>query len=140
MKKLIIQMIIAICMLVLLIYGFIQMKKEQVNNAITPQEEEEETTPAFTTDLYPQDISPDIQLEIKDKIIYIRGSVKNNSGKDLEYGQITYGLYDKDNNLIHTTIDMIVNLPKDDIWYFSTIGTDIDNKFHHYELIEIIGW
>ena len=126
MKKLIIQMIIAICMLVLLICGFIQMKKEQINNAIPPQEEEEEEAiPAFTTDLYPQDISPDIQLEIKDKIIYIKGSVKNNSGKDLEYGQITYGLYDKDNNLIHTTIDMIVNLPKDDIWYFSTIVKNI---------------
>ncbi|MDR0879510.1 MAG: FxLYD domain-containing protein [Clostridioides sp.] len=69
----------------------------------------------------------------------LSGKIKNNSGKDAKYVQVTFNLYDKDNNQLGTALANVNNLKAEGNWKFKAIGTatgDVD----HYELAEVSGF
>lgn len=71
--------------------------------------------------------------------IYINGTLKNNSGKEATYVQISFNLYDKDGNQIGTAFDNINHLEKDGTWKFKAFGSDPD-KVASYKLMEVTGF
>lgn len=72
--------------------------------------------------------------------MYITGVVRNNSGKDCDYVQITYNLYDKDGNQIGTALDNINNFEKDSTWKFKALALAENGDIASYKLAEITGW
>lgn len=72
--------------------------------------------------------------------MYITGVVRNNSGKDCSYAQITYNLYDKDGNQVGTAMDNINNLEKDGTWKFKALAFAENGDIASYKLAEITGW
>ncbi|MEF9969939.1 MAG: FxLYD domain-containing protein [Ruthenibacterium sp.] len=72
--------------------------------------------------------------------MYIKGIVKNNSGKDCTYVQITFTLYDKDGNQIGTALDNINNLEKDGTWKFKAMALAEEGEIANYKLTEITGF
>lgn len=54
--------------------------------------------------------------------VTITGKVKNNTNKNYSYVQITFNLYDKDDNLVGTAMDNINNLEANGTWIFNAIG------------------
>lgn len=71
---------------------------------------------------------------------YIEGSVKNNSGKEANYIQVSFNLYDKDGNQVGTAVDNTTNLAKDGTWKFKAIGLDSDKNVASYKLVEVTGY
>ena len=86
------------------------------------------------------EIVGDVTSETDSAATYIKGVIKNNSGKDISYVQITYNLFDKDGNQIGTSLDNINNLAKDGTWKFKAIGLDIDGEIDTFKLGEITGF
>ena len=79
--------------------------------------------------------------ESKDQFAeYIEGTLKNNSGKEASYVQISFNLFDKDGNQIGTAFDNINNLAKDGTWKFKAIGTVEPDKVASYKLAEVTGF
>lgn len=72
--------------------------------------------------------------------VHIKGTVKNNSGKDRSYLSITYNLYDAEGNQIGTAMDNINNLEKDGTWKFDATGIDIEETVDSFKLVEISGF
>jgi len=72
--------------------------------------------------------------------IYIEGIIKNNSGKELSYAQVTYNLFDKSGNQVGTAISNINNLAKDGTWKFKAMGIDTDGVVATYKLAEVTGF
>ena len=71
---------------------------------------------------------------------YIEGTVKNNSGKEAGYIQVSFNLFDKDGNQVGTAIDNTTNLAKDGTWKFKAIGIDSNNNIASYKLAEVTGY
>ena len=86
------------------------------------------------------EIVGDIEQETDAFATYFKGFIKNNSGKDCSYVQITFNLYDADGNQIGTALDNINNLEKDGTWKFKAIGMDVDGEIASYKLAEITGY
>jgi RNA polymerase subunit RPABC4/transcription elongation factor Spt4 len=86
------------------------------------------------------EIVGDVTSETDSAATYIKGVIKNNSGKDVSYVQITYNLFDKDGNQIGTALDNINNLAKDGTWKFKAIGLDVDGEIDTFKLGEITGF
>jgi len=72
--------------------------------------------------------------------IHIEGIIKNNSGKELNYVQVTYNLFDKDGNQLGTAIANVNNLAKDGTWKFKAMGIDTDDAVATYKLAEVTGF
>ena len=84
------------------------------------------------------EIVGDITTESDQFATYISGVIKNNSGKDCTYVQITFNLYDEDGNQIGTALDNINNLEKDGTWKFKAMG--MGDGAASYKLAEITGF
>lgn len=54
--------------------------------------------------------------------VEVSGQVKNVSGKDFDYAQITFSVYDKNGALLGTAIDNISYWSADDLWSYCTVG------------------
>ena len=82
----------------------------------------------------------DVEQETDQFATYLKGVIKNNSGKDCTYVQVTFNLYDSDGNQIGTALDNINNLEKDGTWKFKAMGIDVDGEVASYKLAEITGY
>lgn len=82
----------------------------------------------------------DITNESDSFAVYLSGVIKNNSGRDCTYVQVTFNLYDKDGNQIGTALDNINNLEKDGTWKFKAMGMGESGEVASYKLAEITGF
>lgn len=82
----------------------------------------------------------EIENESDEFAVYLTGVIKNNSGKNCSYVQITFNLYDKDGNQIGTALDNINNLEIDGTWKFKAMGIDTDGTVASYKLAEVTGF
>ena len=71
---------------------------------------------------------------------YIEGIVKNNTDKDYNYIQITYNVYDKDDNNLGTCLDNNSNLKSGETWKFKTMCSGSPDEIVRYELDEITSY
>ncbi|CEN87283.1 FxLYD domain-containing protein [Paraclostridium sordellii] len=71
---------------------------------------------------------------------YITGVIKNNSGRDCTYVQVTFNLYDTDGNQVGTALANINNLEKDGTWKFKAMGMNVDGQVSSYKLADITGY
>ncbi len=72
-------------------------------------------------------------------VVSIKGAVKNISGRDLSYAQITFGLYDNEGAQIGTAVANINNLEKDGTWKYTATPLTMDS-WVRYKLINIDCW
>lgn len=70
-------------------------------------------------------------------IKYVVGRIKNTSGKNLSYVQVSINLYDRNGNQIGSTLDNVNNLANNSIWSFKAIV--LDEKAYKYEIVEVFG-
>ncbi len=82
----------------------------------------------------------EVEQETDQFATYLKGVIKNNSGKDCTYVQVTFNLYDADGNQIGTALDNINNLETDGTWKFKAMGMDVDGEIASYKLAEITGY
>ena len=71
---------------------------------------------------------------------YIVGTVTNNTNKEKGYMQITFNLYDAEDNLIGTAIDNVNNLKPGGTWKFKAMALVDKNEIARYELAEVTGF
>lgn len=72
---------------------------------------------------------------------YIEGTITNNTDKQYSYAQVTFNLYDKDENQLGTAVANINNLDANANWKFKAIGLITDAKaVSSYKLTEITGF
>ena len=74
----------------------------------------------------------------KDYSTYIVGTIKNNSGIDKEYIEVSFTLYDADGNNIGTAWTNTNNLKDGGTWKFEAMV--FDNNVASFELNEITGY
>lgn len=86
------------------------------------------------------EIVGEVTSETDSMATYIKGVIKNNSGHDISYAQVTFTLYDKDGNQLGTAMDNINDLKKDGTWKFKAMGMNTDGEIASYELSEITGF
>lgn len=100
-----------------------------------------EKTAVTETEKEKYEVIGDVTFE-KDSIgtCYIKGTVKNNSGEECSYLQITYNLYDAEGNQIGTAMDNINNLEKDGTWKFSAMALSAEGEVASFKLAEITGF
>lgn len=82
----------------------------------------------------------EIEQETDQFATYLKGVIKNNSGKACSYVQVTFNLYDSEGNQIGTALDNINNLEVDGTWKFKAMGIDVDGEIASYKLAEITGY
>lgn len=69
---------------------------------------------------------------------HIVGVVKNNTGKDMDYIQISFTLYDANDNVVGTAFANANNVKNGGTWKFDAMITD--DGVARFELDEITGW
>ena len=74
----------------------------------------------------------------KDYSIYIVGTIKNNSGMEKGYIEVTFTLYDADGNNIGTALANTNNLKDGGTWKFEAIV--LEDDVASFELNEITGY
>lgn len=105
---------------------------------VTP-EPKPEATPEPKKEKKPDfEIIGDIAHENDGFALYIKGTIKNNKGKNLSYAQVTFNLYDGEGNQIGTALDNISNFEKDGTWKFKAVG--LETEAESYKLVEITGF
>lgn len=72
------------------------------------------------------------------KTKYIVGSLKNNSKKKATFVRIIFNLYDKEGNIVATSMDSISYLDVDGTWKFKAIVTE--KEFSTFKLQNIYGF
>lgn len=82
----------------------------------------------------------DVKVESSEYSYYLVGVIKNNSGRELSYLQVTFSLYDKDGNQLGTAIDNVNNLEKDGTWKFKAMAFEAEEEIASYKLGEITGF
>lgn len=71
---------------------------------------------------------------------YIKGTLANNSGKDLSYIGVEYVLYDADGAQIGTAYANTSSLKADGIWKFEAAILDDVESVASYELADVTAW
>lgn len=113
-------------------------KEAEPKPEVTP-EPKPEATPEPKKEKKPDfEIVGDITSENDGFALYIKGTIKNNKGRDLSYAQVTFNLYDEEGNQVGTALDNINNLEKDGTWKFKAIG--LETEATSYKLVEITGF
>lgn len=69
---------------------------------------------------------------------YITGRIRNNSNETYSYVQVSINLYDRQDNLIGSTLDNANNLRPGDTWSFRAIVTD--ESANAYRIEEVTGY
>ena len=73
--------------------------------------------------------------------VQIKGTIKNISGRDYDYVQVEYVVYDASGNNIGTAIDNINNLAAGDTWSFSAHLLDWqESEPASFKIVEVTGW
>lgn len=77
----------------------------------------------------------------KDSIgtLYISGTLKNDSGEDKDYLEISFDVLDKDGSVIGTAMDNITRLKAGAKWKYKAMCIDADG-YKKFEMAEITGW
>ena len=112
------------------------------NNETSDGENASEKTPIVAEEVKKEkyEIVGEVEIE-KDMVgVYLIGTIKNNSGKECSYLQVTFNLYDAEGNQIGTALDNINNLEKDGTWKFKAMGIDTDGEVASFKLAEISGF
>jgi len=71
---------------------------------------------------------------------YIEGTVKNNTDKTYDYLQVTYNVYDKDDNNLGTCLANNNNIEANGTWKFKAVCSGTAEDITNYKLAEITGW
>ncbi len=71
---------------------------------------------------------------------YIEGTIKNNTDKKYSYVQVTYNVYDSNQNNLGTCIANNNNLSGNETWKFKAICSGDAKSITSYKLDEITGW
>ncbi len=71
---------------------------------------------------------------------YIEGTVKNNTDKKYTYVQVSYNVYDADNNNLGTCLANNNNLDANETWKFKAVCSGDAKSIVSYKLDEITGW
>ena len=74
----------------------------------------------------------------KDYSTYIVGTIKNNSGMEKGYIEVTFTLYDADGNNIGTAFTNTNNLKEDGTWKFEAMV--FEDNVASFELNEVTGY
>ena len=74
----------------------------------------------------------------KDYSTYIVGTIKNNSGMEKGYMEVTFTLYDANGNNIGTALDNTNNLKDGGTWKFEAMV--LDDDVASFELNEVTGY
>ena len=69
---------------------------------------------------------------------HIEGIVQNNTGKDLDYVQVSFTVYDVDGNVLGSAFANANNVKANGTWKFDALITD--DNYASFELDEIRGW
>ena len=101
-------------------------KKEEA-----PAVEEQTETPAEETEEPQEEAKADYEItdlavDESDYMPKATGILKNNSGKDLSYVQITFAVKDSDGNKLGDAIANVNNLKDGDTWKFEAISFSTD--------------
>lgn len=94
-----------------------------------------EATPTPRPETY--EIIGDVTFEDDGFACYLTGTLKNNSGKECSYIQISFNLYDEDGNQIGTALDNLNNLADGGTWKFKAMGIDTTGDVASWELADI---
>lgn len=108
-------------------------------NSPVPAIQEETQTPEPEQAAEEFEIIGDITMEKDMFSTTLSGVLKNNSGRDYNYLQISFNMYDADGNLVDTAFDNINNLSDGGTWKFSAMGLNSGDAVS-CELGEITGW
>lgn len=97
------------------------------------------TVPAPTATPKPEkyEVVGDIAFEDDGLACYLSGTLKNNSGKECSYIQISFNLYDAEGNQIGTAMDNLNNLADGGTWKFKAMGVDANGDVASWELADI---
>lgn len=71
--------------------------------------------------------------------LYIKGTLKNNTGKDLSYVQVSFNILDKDGSQIGTALANINHLKAGGTWKYKALGLETDG-YKKFEMAEISYW
>ena len=69
---------------------------------------------------------------------HIEGIVQNNTGKDLDYVQVSFTVYDADGFVLGSAFANANNVKAGEAWRFDALITD--DNYASFELDEISGW
>lgn len=113
--------------------------KTESGSVSSVQRETQTEMPAPEPKAEKYEIIGDVVMERDMFSTTLTGVLKNNSGRDYNYLQISFNMYDADGNLIDTAFDNINNLSDGGTWKFKAIGLSSDNAAS-WELEDITGW
>ena len=105
-----------------------------------------DTTTEMETETKIENNSPEAKYEFveepkmvkKDYGTYIVGTIKNNSGMEKGYMEVTFTLYDTNGNNIGTALDNTNNLKDGGTWKFEAMV--LEDDVASFELNEITGY
>lgn len=104
-------------------------------NGESQQKEEETAEEENLVDGF--EVMGDFTEERDDYFLYISGSVKNRTGRELNYAQIIFNLYDKEGAQIGTAVDNINNIREDGVWKFKAMALENAEDIATWELASI---
>lgn len=82
----------------------------------------------------------DEALDESGYIPMIKGTLTNNSGKDLSYIQVEYVIYDSDGAQVATALANTNNLKADGVWKYEAGILDTDVDVATYELVDVTAY
>jgi len=71
---------------------------------------------------------------------YIEGLVKNNTDKSYSYVQVTFNVYDSEDNLLGSCWDNVNNLKENGTWKIKAICSGDAKNIVRYELEDFTSW
>ena len=116
----------------LVIYSFFAFE----NSVYTEFEEKENGDISIKKDIKVYDVEGFYNEE--EKSYYVQGYLENKSKSDLEFINIEYSVYDKEDTLLGTAYASIDSLKANTKWKFKAIYSDIDSsEISRFELSEV---
>ena len=110
-------------------------QQEQSREEKNDKEEDEEDEEENLVDGF--EVVESFTEERDEFALYISGKVKNKKGRDLNYVQVIFNLYDKDGAHIGTAIDNINSVKEDGVWKFKAIALENAEDVASWELDSI---
>lgn len=131
---------VIIVIIIVIWYGLNRLRVEkEVDEAIDNYNEE-------IDDIYDTYDEPENQFELVDYrrsgseyLVYIVGTIKNNSNKNYSYASVSFDTYDKQGNRNGSCSDYISNFKAGQSWKYEAICNKNNSEIYKYELDEISG-
>jgi len=80
----------------------------------------------------------DFDLKREDDVLYVIGTVRNNTNRQYSYVQVEINLFDNDNNLVESTLANANNLGPHQNWKFKALV--LNNNFKYYKIVKVEGF